>query len=334
MTLDRTDIVSRSASMDLSDSYFDSPAVDWYTDWPIPQYPNLDPVASEDASLFRRLFGFSLPFPLPTDGFYSAYTSETLLDTPPFQPVRRDGLLSPPAVDVPGPSRFQLQTTAMPLDNDVRNRDDCYKGTTGGGPWVISGTHAPPMVPTTLSPAPSLPLAATFPLNWIKVPQRSYDHGRKQWSFKRLESVSFSVGGRPGINLGDALHKTFEGLDNRDDPVLQDASGAISCRFLFPGYPANSGPCQINTLDWTRKRLPITRNKLAYEVARKLERYLHYMAKFTPDGSVENQWTIGQGFMHIDNMFLVRLVSVSKGSFQPEIWIADPSTADFPLDLE
>ena len=31
--------------------------------------------------------------------------------------------------------------------------------------------------------------------------------------------------------------------------------------------------------------------------------------------------------MRTDNMFLVRLVSVSKGSFQPEIWVADPSAS-------
>jgi len=162
--------------------------------------------------------------------------------------------------------------------------------------------------------ARSLSLATTFPFNWIKVPQRDYDHGRKQWSFKRLEPVSFSVGGRSGINLGDALRKEFEGLEGWDDPVLQDASGAISCRFLvgsspgcdkisrvdsihpqFPGYPTNGCSYQvwllhslyfhvlttrwkINTLDWTRKRLPITRRKLAHEVARRLERYLCYMS--------------------------------------------------------
>ena len=37
--------------------------------------------------------------------------------------------------------------------------------------------------------------------------------------------------------------------------------------------------------------------------------------------SVEKCWKIGEGFMHLKNMFLVRLVSVSKGSFQPEIWV-------------
>jgi hypothetical protein len=39
--------------------------------------------------------------------------------------------------------------------------------------------------------------------------------------------------------MGDALRKTFTGLDGRDDPVLEDAAGAISCRLLVGllGFP-------------------------------------------------------------------------------------------------
>jgi len=37
-------------------------------------------------------------------------------------------------------------------------------------------------------------------------------------------------------------------------------------------------------------------------------------------------WKISEGFMHLDNMFLVRLESVSKGSWQPEIWVAGPTS--------
>ena len=44
------------------------------------------------------------------------------------------------------------------------------------------------------------------------------------------------------------------------------------------------------------------------------------------DESTDNKWKIGEGFMHLENMFLVRLVYVSKGSFQPEIWVVDPTT--------
>ena len=152
-----------------------------------------------------------------------------------------------------------------------------------------------------------------FKLNRIKIPQRDYGHGGKQWCFKQSEPISFSVDGRPGLNLGDALRREFEGLDGRDDRVLQDAAGAISCRFLvgssgfhklfgidsvhpqFPGYPDNDGSYQvwllrllyfhiltprgkITTLDWTKRRLPITRSKLAYEVAKKVKRYLCCLA--------------------------------------------------------
>jgi len=36
-------------------------------------------------------------------------------------------------------------------------------------------------------------------------------------------------------------------------------------------------------------------------------------------------WKVGEGIMHLDNMFLVRLESVSKGSWQPEIWVVGPT---------
>ena len=94
-------------------------------------------------------------------------------------------------------------------------------------------------------------------------------------------------------------------------------------------------------LNWTKKRTPIPRKKLAHEVAKKVERYLTRMAvrlysdecclipynftqRITPDGSVKGHLRIGQGFMHIDNMYLVSLVWVSKGSFQPEIFVEVP----------
>jgi len=42
------------------------------------------------------------------------------------------------------------------------------------------------------------------------------------------------------------------------------------------------------------------------------------------DKSVDQWWKIGEGFMNLENMYLVRLVSVSTGSFQPEVWILIP----------
>lgn len=41
------------------------------------------------------------------------------------------------------------------------------------------------------------------------------------------------------------------------------------------------------------------------------------------DPSVDDRWRIGEGFMRLDNMFLAKLVHVSKGSFQAELWVVD-----------
>ena len=84
---------------------------------------------------------------------------------------------------------------------------------------------------------------------------------------------------------------------------------------------------------------------LAHQVAKRLKQYLDSMAvSFRRDeiahpvllttgpqqrpssigGTAPEQWRIGEGFMHLDNMFLVRLESVSRGSWQPEVWVVDP----------
>lgn len=84
---------------------------------------------------------------------------------------------------------------------------------------------------TSLPPPIPSPQATAFPPpNWRKIPQKAYDHGRKQWYYTPLKSISFSVNGRLGVNMGNALRKRFTDLDGRDDLVLQDASRAISCR--------------------------------------------------------------------------------------------------------
>jgi hypothetical protein len=205
--------------------------------------------------------------------------------------------------DFPDSSSF-LPQIAAPVDDGTRICDVCSR-------------------PTLLPPQ-----VATFPPpGWLEIPQTAYTYGVKQFDFTPLEPILFYVNGRPGVNMGQALRKVFTGLDGRDDPMLlQNTRLAVSCRLLFPGYPLNSSP-QIPTKNWNKRRGPITRGELAHHVSRKLEQYLDSMAaSHTMDGSTDKQWKIGEGFMGLDNMFLVRLVSVSTGSFQPEIWVADPTT--------
>jgi len=179
--------------------------------------------------------------------------------------------------------------------------------------------------PTPLSPptpTPSQNAMSCLP-TWRKIPQTAYGQGKKQWDFRPSEPILFHVDGRPGVNMGDALRNVFAGLDGRDDPMFQDAGDAFSCRLLFPGYPLNSKP-QIFTKRWNKDHNPITRSALAYNIARKLKSYLDLMASsHSLGGSIDKQWEIGEGFMTLDNMFLVRLEHVTKGSYQPEIWVTD-----------
>jgi len=93
----------------------------------------------------------------------------------------------------------------------------------------------------------------------------------------------------------------------------------------------------------------MTRSMLAYKVAKRLERYLKSMVrspcreiarpvllKSEPqkshpiDTSTRERWKIGEGFMNLENMFLVRLDSSCEGTLQPEIWVMDPASGSLP----
>ena len=55
------------------------------------------------------------------------------------------------------------------------------------------------------------------------------------------------MNGRLGINIGAALRKEFTGLDGRDDPVLHEAAGAISCRLLVSLLRSSIRPLELTT---------------------------------------------------------------------------------------
>lgn len=51
-------------------------------------------------------------------------------------------------------------------------------------------------------------------------------------SFLLLEGFTFSVNRVAGFNMQLALDQNFVGLDDRDEPVLENANGPVSCRLL------------------------------------------------------------------------------------------------------
>lgn len=184
-------------------------------------------------------------------------------------------------------------------------------------------TSIPPPLYPPLQPFQAI----TFlPPEFRIIPQIPYGQGRNQSDFNWVEPIAFWVDGCPGVNMADALHNKFHGLVGRDDPVLQDRKNAFFCRFLFLGYPTDK-PFQIFTKRWNNARDPLVRSRLAHQVARGLKQYLDSMMRSSHpmDGSPENDRAIGKGIMIFENMYMARLHCVSKGSFQPEIWVRDPA---------
>ena len=140
-----------------------------------------------------------------------ALDPEDLHETPLETPQSTQGAISDPSPPhVPDPTSLTPQATA-PVDNRMILCAVCSAS-------------------TLLSPSAPSQTAAPLPPSWHKIPQKVYDHGRKQWDYTPSECISFEVKDCPGMNMGDALRKRFTDLVGRDDLVLQDAGSVISCR--------------------------------------------------------------------------------------------------------
>jgi len=129
------------------------------------------------------------------------------------------------------------------------------------------------------------------------------------------ELITFKVHGRCGMPLGSALRGIYSGLSGRDSPMFVGSRTSISIRLEFP----NCLPWaqQMRTKDWRRKPSPITKAKLATEVAKKVDRFLKDVR---PD--LQNpQSPHPPGPVNINQLALVALEHVSMASWQPHIRI-------------
>ncbi|KAF9644729.1 hypothetical protein BDM02DRAFT_874158 [Thelephora ganbajun] len=154
----------------------------------------------------------------------------------------------------------------------------------------------------------------------VIVPQRPYVLPYGQSYFDKFipeNPITFpSRSGGDGIVLTDAINENFDHLIGRDDHVFVEYTGsAITLRLEWPGYESWAG--QIRTKDWRRKPEPVTRAKLATEVAKKVRSFIRdNIDKPTTSGS--ERWRVGPGFIEVKDLVLIRLLHVSKGSWQAE----------------
>jgi hypothetical protein len=125
-----------------------------------------------------------------------------------------------------------------------------------------------------------------------------------------------------GIALKDAMHGRFARLVQRDEAMFQERGPSISVRINWPGYQPWSR--QIPTRDFRNPPGPITRAKLAKNVAKSVARFIseHKGRQMEEDGDLA--WLVGPGKIDVFDLVLVRLDHVSKGSWQAQLQLIRP----------
>ncbi|KAF9785303.1 hypothetical protein BJ322DRAFT_822813 [Thelephora terrestris] len=157
------------------------------------------------------------------------------------------------------------------------------------------------------------------------VPQMRYGmRTNKKGGFCPAPPITFAVGNQSGILLQDAIDERFEGLLARDDGMFVGCrSTAISFRIQLPSQWPGLQPwtCHINTLDWKKSRGAITRSKLTYKIAKAVNSFIEVNQGMD---TAEEDWRVGVGHIELKDLILDRIDQVSKGSWQPQIYVMRP----------
>lgn len=173
-------------------------------------------------------------------------------------------------------------------------------------------------------------LAQPYPSRGIPVPQKMYKPHTQSDRRRYVEEVEleppimFYLQGPAecGIPLRDALTGKYIKLVGRDDPMFRERGPSVSIRLRWPGY--GNWSRQIPTKDFRSPPCPITRSKLAKNIARTVERFIKEKARVQMDPEEDPRWKVGLGHITIDDLSLVGLQHVSKGSWQCHLRLNRP----------
>lgn len=164
------------------------------------------------------------------------------------------------------------------------------------------------------------------------VPQKRYrphttSDRRRYVEEVHLEEPIFFYTLRPevdGISLYEAISNKFASLAGRDDPMFLERGPSISVRINWPGY--NSWSRQIPTRDFRNPPGPITRAKLARNVAKSVQRFIQDQNGKPMEEDADTNWRVGSSrpLITLSDLALVRLDHVSKGSWQAQLCLTVP----------
>jgi len=186
----------------------------------------------------------------------------------------------------------------------------------------------PRSVPLSEGPSITWPSLSTQSLTQTQtiVPQQEYRfRGVKEYTTRNLP-IAFSMQDGRNMSLRKALDKNFDGLIGRDDNKMfyEREGAAISIRIEWPGYP--SFKRQFKTMTCNRTPRPITKAKLANDIARAFESFANRAKDKEIDPS-HAEWRVGLSYLNADNIDLVALKRVSTASWQPVFAIRHNSSS-------
>ncbi|KAJ7089674.1 hypothetical protein B0H15DRAFT_838761 [Mycena belliarum] len=127
-----------------------------------------------------------------------------------------------------------------------------------------------------------------------------------------------------GIPLSDALHSRVSRLLKRDETVFEGRGPSVSIRLEWPGYRQWSR--QIPTKDFRSPPGPITRAKLAKNVAKCVQRFIQERHGQPMEDDADLRWRVGPGpnQIKLEDLVLVSIHHVSMGSWQPHLRLRRP----------
>ncbi|KAF7794581.1 hypothetical protein EIP86_005716 [Pleurotus ostreatoroseus] len=152
----------------------------------------------------------------------------------------------------------------------------------------------------------------------VIVPQRKYTSPQ---IFEPHPPIRFYDNGYSGISLSKAYVENFTGMPDAGTypTLLASNTTRVATRIEWPGYLPWSQ--NMNVVDRSRAANPITKGKLANNIARALYAFFQEHRTVEPDGTARGWEVVNIPF---DRLFLLELQHVSVGSWQPVFYYMPP----------
>ncbi|KAH9933290.1 uncharacterized protein B0H18DRAFT_982896 [Fomitopsis serialis] len=277
---------------------------------------------------------------IDTTGYTSHSSSQTTLDgmVSPYEPLgmgsRRPSLATPSTSSShlatpehsPGESsqaHGYLKPNASPISPST-SLTDMFEQQAISLPSEFNPPGRPRQASRTVT---ELARELLLPSDGELVPQKTYrphtqsDRRRYVEEVELEEPIMFFLQNsqRCGISLQDALNGRFMNLAGRDDHMFVNRGPSVSIRLMWPGYAPWSR--QIPTRDFRTPPQPITRAKLAKNVAKTIQRFIQDMEQRPMEEDARPEWRVGSAHIQLHHLTLVGLQHVSMGSWQAYVAI-------------